>query len=291
MKKIVLIISVIFSILLMITIFLSVNKKITNNITVYSIPKSYCYKYKENRRMNFEIYINDDDSVITLIKDNTYRLVNGSSYYYLTNINIDVEYNDIYKSEEYHKYTISADILNIGNIYIKDCYLEIINSNFSILIKIGSFKILYDDYEELKYSELYGNFTFINEEEYLIGITITLNGNYYKIYSLSIGEGFGIIDKIEKDIYYDNEIDLYKLNHNILDYKNNYDGYELNSIYDTYFIPISYLDYYLITNSAILLNIDHKMYYIDNFQYLITNNSLSNYEAVLIKGEVKYVKV
>ena len=51
MKKIVLIISVIFSILLMVTIFLSVNKKITNNITVYSIPKSYCYKYKENRNI------------------------------------------------------------------------------------------------------------------------------------------------------------------------------------------------------------------------------------------------
>ena len=68
-------------ILLGITLFISLNKKVTDSIKVYSIPKSYCYKYKENRRISFEIYINDDDSIINLVDQNTYRIVNGKSYF------------------------------------------------------------------------------------------------------------------------------------------------------------------------------------------------------------------
>lgn len=291
MKKIILILVILFTILLSITLFISLRKNVVESIKVYSIPKSYCYKYKENRRMNFEIYINDDDCIISSFKDNTYRIVNGDSYFHLNNVNVNIEYNTIYENEEYYKYTINADIFNSCNIYLKNCYLEIINSNFTILIKIGSLKIIDNDYKELQFNDLYGNYSFINDEEYLVGITITLSGNYYKLYSVSIGEGFGNIDYIEKDIYYDSELKIYDLKHELLDYKKNYDGYILDASYDTYFIPISYLDYYLITNSAIIFNIDHQTYYIDNFQYLITNVNFTSYSSILIKGEIKYAKV
>lgn len=288
MKKIVFFISLTFVILLSVTLFISLNKKVTESIRVYSIPKSYCYKYKDERRISFEIYINDDDSIIDLVEQNTYRIINGKSYFNLSNVNVEIEYNSIYNNEEYYKYIITSDILNVGNINIKNCYLEIINHNFTILINIGSFRIFQNEYKELSYTELYGNYTYLNNELYLTGITITLDGNYSKIYSLIIGEGFGNLDYIESDIYKDNEIELYELNHKIIDSKKNYDGIELNSSFDTYFIPISYNDYYLITNSAILINIDHENYYIDNFQYIFTNISFNTFEAILLKGEIKY---
>ena len=288
MKKIVFFICLVFMILLGITLFILLNKKVTDSIKVYSIPKSYCYKYKEDRRISFEIYINDGDSIINLVDQNTYRIVNGKSYFNLSNVNVEIEYNSNYENEDYYKYIISSDILNVGNLNIKNCYLEIINHNFTILINVGSFKIFDNDYKELLYTELYGNYTYLNNELYLTGITITLNGNYSKIYALIIGEGFGSLDYIESDIYKDNEIELYNLNHTIIDSKKNYDGIELNSNYDTYFIPISYNDYYLITNSAILLNIDHENYYVDNYQYIFTNINFDNFEAILLKGEIKY---
>ena len=81
MKKIVFFICLLFMILLGTTLFISLNKKVTDSIKVYSIPKSYCYKYKEDRRISFEIYINDDDSIINLVDQNTYRIVNGKSYF------------------------------------------------------------------------------------------------------------------------------------------------------------------------------------------------------------------
>ena len=287
MKKMLLIICFIFSITLGIIIVLSFNKNIVDTLKVVSIPKSYCYKYKDNRRMSFDIYLNEDNSLILEEEYNTYKLITTNSYFNLNNVNVNVEYNCNYKNEDFYKYTINADILNIGNLDIKDCYLEIMNNSYTLLINIGSLKIINNDLKELSFSELYGNYSYINEELYLTGITITIDPSYYKLYSLKIGEGFGNLEYIEKDIYKDNEIEIFELNHNVLDSFKFYDGIELNAEYHTYFIPISYLKNYLITNSMVILNIDHENYYIDNFSYVLTNVFISNYQNLNI-GEILY---
>ncbi len=288
MKKILLCLSGFIIIGFIVIIVLSVRKNVNEKVVVYTIPTSYCYKYKEDRKMSFEIYINDDNSIISLPEENTYNLVAGSSYFLLNNVTVDINYNTDYENESYYKYTINCDILNYKNLIIKDSYLEIINRSFTLLVKLGSLRIVTNEYEELSFSELYGNYTYINNELYLIGITITLNSQYNKIYSLSVGEGFGNLDYIEKDTYKDAEIDFSNLNHKIIDSKKIYDGVSLEGEYNTYFIPISYLSYYLITNSPVFINIDHKSYYIDNYQFLITNMGFDSYESILNKGEVKY---
>ncbi len=288
MKKILLCLSGFIIICFIVIIVLSVRKNVNEKVVVYTIPTSYCYKYKEDRKMSFEIYINDDNSIISLPEENTYNLVAGSSYFLLNNVTVDINYNTDYENESYYKYTINCDILNYKNLIIKDSYLEIINRSFTLLVKLGSLRIVTNEYEELSFSELYGNYTYINNELYLIGITITLNSQYNKIYSLSVGEGFGNLDYIEKDTYKDAEIDFSNLNHKIIDSKKIYDGVSLEGEYNTYFIPISYLSYYLITNSPVFINIDHKSYYIDNYQFLITNMGFDSYESILNKGEVKY---
>lgn len=288
MKKILLCLSGFIIICFIVIIVLSVRKNVNEKVVVYTIPTSYCYKYKEDRKMSFEIYINDDNSIISLPEENTYNLVAGSSYFLLNNVTVDINYNTDYENESYYKYTINCDILNYKNLIIKDSYLEIINRSFTLLVKLGSLRIVTNEYEELSFSELYGNYTYINNELYLIGITITLNSQYNKIYSLSVGEGFGNLDYIEKDTYKDAEIDFSNLNHKIIDSKKIYDGVSLEGAYNTYFIPISYLSYYLITNSPVFINIDHKSYYIDNYQFLITNMGFDSYESILNKGEVKY---
>lgn len=288
MKKILLCLSGFVIIGFIVIIVLSVRKNVNEKVVVYTIPTSYCYKYKEDRKMSFEIYINDDNSIISLPEENTYNLVAGSSYFLLNNVTVDINYNTDYENESYYKYTINCDILNYKNLIIKDSYLEIINRSFTLLVKLGSLRIVTNEYEELSFSELYGNYTYINNELYLIGITITLNSQYNKIYSLSVGEGFGNLDYIEKDTYKDAEIDFSNLNHKIIDSKKIYDGVSLEGEYNTYFIPISYLSYYLITNSPVFINIDHKSYYIDNYQFLITNMGFDSYESILNKGEVKY---
>lgn len=288
MKKILLCLSGFIIIGFIVIIVLSVRKNVNEKVVVYTIPTSYCYKYKEDRKMSFEIYINDDNSIISLPEENTYNLVAGSSYFLLNNVTVDINYNTDYENESYYKYTINCDILNYKNLIIKDSYLEIINRSFTLLVKLGSLRIVTNEYEELSFSELYGNYTYINNELYLIGITITLNSQYNKIYSLSVGEGFGNLDYIEKDTYKDAEIDFGNLNHKIIDSKKIYDGVSLEGAYNTYFIPISYLSYYLITNSPVFINIDHKSYYIDNYQFLITNMGFDSYESILNKGEVKY---
>lgn len=288
MKKILLCLSGFVIIGFIVIIVLSVRKNVNEKVVVYTIPTSYCYKYKEDRKMSFEIYINDDNSIISLPEENTYNLVAGSSYFLLNNVTVDINYNTDYENESYYKYTINCDILNYKNLIIKDSYLEIINRSFTLLVKLGSLRIVTNEYEELSFSELYGNYTYINNELYLIGITITLNSQYNKIYSLSVGEGFGNLDYIEKDTYKDAEIDFSNLNHKIIDSKKIYDGVSLEGEYNTYFIPISYLSYCLITNSPVFINIDHKSYYIDNYQFLITNMGFDSYESILNKGEVKY---
>lgn len=288
MKKILLCLSGFVIIGFIVIIVLSVRKNVNEKVVVYTIPTSYCYKYKEDRKMSFEIYINDDNSIISLPEENTYNLVAGSSYFLLNNVTVDINYNTDYENESYYKYTINCDILNYKNLIIKYSYLEIINRSFTLLVKLGSLRIVTNEYEELSFSELYGNYTYINNELYLIGITITLNSQYNKIYSLSVGEGFGNLDYIEKDTYKDAEIDFSNLNHKIIDSKKIYDGVSLEGEYNTYFIPISYLSYCLITNSPVFINIDHKSYYIDNYQFLITNMGFDSYESILNKGEVKY---
>ena len=288
MRKIVIGLSSLIIIGFIVIIVLSLRKNVNEEINVYAIPKSYCYKYKEDRRMYFEVYINDDESLITLEDENSYRLVVGSSSFLLTNVEVDVEYNCVYDNEDYYKYTIVSDILNFSNVNIKECYLEISNNKYTVLVNIGSFKIISNDFKELVFSELYGNYTYINEELYLTGITITLDQGYHKIYSMTIGDGFGNLDYIEKDVYKDAEIDIGNIVHPIIDNKKIYDGIELDANYNTYFIPVSYLNYALITNSPVFLNIDHKSYYIDNFQFLISNISFISYESILTKGEVIY---
>ena len=163
MRKVLIIISGIIVLCFTAIIVLTLKKNVTELVNVYSIPKSYCYKYKDDRKMSFEIYVNDDNSMISIPEENTYKLVAGSSYFNLNNVNVEIEYNTIYDNEEYYKYTITADILNFKTVNIKDLYLEITNKSYTILVKLGSLKINTNDYQELIFTELYGNYSVLNE--------------------------------------------------------------------------------------------------------------------------------
>ena len=56
----------------------------------YYLPQAKSYVYKEDRKMNFEIYSNSDDSIIRYVENNEYRIKSNDETYILTNVSVDM---------------------------------------------------------------------------------------------------------------------------------------------------------------------------------------------------------
>ena len=140
-------------------------------------------------------------------------------------------------------------------------------------------------YPQLELDSLSGSYSFIDDYFNLVGLNLKLTKNAEYINELRIGRyTVGILSKAKANLQYENEINIY-------DIIPAYNPYKLDSGYvygvksKTLFIPIGYSEKYLTRSGYIVILVDNKYYYFDNFPYMASDPSLSKYKNYLIEGE------
>ncbi len=287
MKKIFLSISILSLALLTIIIIISKSKNIVVEDKYYSIPKIMTYN-KDDTNMYFDIYINNKNNIIEYINQNTYYLKNNNDSYKLNVISIDKIISSYYNEEQYYKYTLNCDILNIfGNdIFLDKCYINIQNDKFNLTCFVGTIKIYNDVIEKLEFSDLYGNYSYVNNELHFVGFTIKLDNKYKQLNNIEIGNCYGLLNYIEKDVLYDSQRNIEDLSYSPVNDKNNLSSYKLTAKQNYYYIPVSYSNLYLFNEGTIILIIDNKKYYLEHFIFLANDILINDYNNILSKGEI-----
>ncbi len=290
MKKLILGIASLMLGLLIAILIISKTKHVTYEIKCYAIPRIQTYSYDEDKRMTFEVFINDTTHLIEYPEKNQYYLKDTQGQYQLNHVNVIKEEDSVLQEEIYYKYSISCDILGIQetNMILTNCFLIIESESFNITIPIGDLEIYKESYEPLEYSDLYGNYAYVNGELHCIGIIIQLNPMYKSIQKVQIGSAFSILEYIEEDILYDSERLESSLKHPVITEWIPSNPHVLTAKQNYYFIPISYETLHLITTACILFQIDGKTYYIEDFTYLASPIHLSQYPNCRQEGTIKY---
>ncbi|MDE6408136.1 MAG: hypothetical protein K2K48_00350 [Anaeroplasmataceae bacterium] len=290
MKKIIFGLTLTALILLGTIFILSKNKVPVNEDLYYTIPRILTYHYEENKKMCFEIFGNNENTLIEFVEENSYYLVDEKSSYQLNHVEVTKEKDYSSKEATFYKYTISCGLLNISdeNIIFEDCSLKIKNESFTLECFIGYLAIYKGEYQELDFQDLYGNYAYIQNELYMVGITIQLAQAYKELMNVSIGPAYVDLMQIEQDQLYDSERLEGSLKHSVISEKKPQDGYKLKAKQNYYFLPISYPNLALFTKGCILLELDGKIYYIEDFTYLANDISISNYNHSKREGKVIY---
>lgn len=289
MKKIIMIIAFLLLGLLTAILLLSKSKSIVNEDKYYTIPKIMTYSRDEDI-MSFDIYVNNENNIIEFINQNAYYLKNDNNSYKLNPKEVIKNNNSYFNEEQYYKYTINCELLNLSdkNVELNKCYIQIINDSFSLLCYIGTINIYKEVENKLDFSDLYGHYSYINNELYFVGFTIQLDNAYKELTNVEIGSVAGLLNKIEKDVLYDSQRDIDDLKYDPLNDKNNINKYKLSAKQNYYYIPVIYTQPYLYTNGTIILSIDDNKYYIEDFVFIANEILLSDYKNLCSKGEIIY---
>lgn len=276
---------------LLVTIYIvSKTKTVTEEDKYYTIPRILTYHYEDNKRMSFEIFINNDNSLVEFPEKNSYFLIYNNSSYQLSDVEITKEKNNVSKEEVFYKYTITSNLLSFSkeDIIFNSCVLRIKNDTFTLECPIGYVAIYRKEYPELDFTDLYGNYAYIEGELHLVGITIQLENSYHALKKVLIGPAYVSLQHIEKDILHDSECLEGSLKHTVMAEKMVEEDFLLNAKQNYYFLPVSYSNLALFTSGCILLDIDGKTYYIEDFTYLANDISLSDYNQTKKEGKIIY---
>ena len=269
------ILSIIFtSIIILIVSLVIINNNKNTSLHFYTIKESKSYIYKLDRRMNFDIYSNNDNNLLIYSSDINIRLYFDENISYkLDNIKINID-----DMNDYYIYKISCDIPYVyDELSSEDAYLDIHTSRYSFKAYIGSISILNPTYDLLSVSSFSASYSNINGINELVGINIKFANKYSKINDLKIGNN--IKGDLENILYeqYNHEIDIYKImpNYEIeKDITNN----EYNLSNDNLFIPLSYKKLYTTRQGYMVINLDGIDYYFDTFDFIITNLNFNYYK-------------
>ncbi|MDE6047465.1 MAG: hypothetical protein K2F56_02435, partial [Anaeroplasmataceae bacterium] len=279
------------SLILLSTIFiLSTNKKTVNEDIYYTIPRILTYHYEENKKMCFEVFGNNENTLIEFVEENSYYLIDDKSSYQLQDVLVTKEKDYTTKEETFFKYIISCNLLHISNedMIFNDCSLKVVNDTFTLECYIGDIAIYHGDYHPLEFNDLYGNYAYIHGELHMVGFTIQLDEMYKKLSNISIGPAYVDLTQIEQDQLYDSERLEASLKHTLLAEKKKQDPFKLNAKQNYYFMPISYPNLALFTTGCILIELDGKTYYIEDFTYLANDISILNYKNSKREGKMIY---
>lgn len=287
MKKIMLIILVIISILFTMLFIFSNNKD--SSYEYFTILESKSYVYKEDRRIDFNVYCNKDDSLISYSDKNSYSLKLDDMLIPLNDVSIKKAVVD-----DYYLVRIDALMPNITNdeLICKDAKLIILNSSFELTLNIGSFSILNPKkYELLSVQTLYASFSIIDSLKHLVGININLTNKYNTIDYFKIGGiSYGMLSKIKYSTLYDDEVVISDIVKNY--YMKLVEVQTSQIIKDNIlFIPISYEMSYLLRGGYIIISLNNEKYYLDSFIYMLEIPSPNEYHALVSKGAINYDKL
>ena len=290
MKKLVLGITLSALALLIAIVIISQTKNVSDMDIFYTIPRILTYRYEPEKRMSFEIFINNENNLIEFPEENTYYLIDRKSSYQLREVEVSKEKNSISKEEIFYKYTVTCTILNFSeeDMIFPECFLKIKNDAFTLESLIGYVAIYKKNYAPLDFKDLYGNYAYIEGELHFIGLTIQLGEDYTTLSKVQIGSAFVNLDKIEADILYDSERLEGSLKHSILNENPQKGSFKLKAKQNYYFWPVSYPNLALFTSGCILVEVDDKICYIEDFTYLANDISIANYNHIRKEGKVTY---
>lgn len=288
MRKIFITITIVFITIIILILYINMYK--TPNTKYYSISRSYSYYYADDKRMSFDIYITENNNFIKDTAINSYYLENDDYTFKLNNLDVTVDYASKNNGEIFYCYNLTCNIIQVTNDYLKmdNCFLIIKNEKLVLKQKIGYVEIIPSIYEPLKFYDLYGNYSYIDNELYMVGITICLDSSYRYLYEVNLGKASGNNLYIKKDTLYDSQISYNTLESDLIGKVKDMPAYYLNSQNGYYFIPLIYEDLYLIKNTAVMFKIDSKYYYIEDFYYLLNDISIFDYEKSKLQGEIVY---
>lgn len=290
MKKFIFFLTSVMLTLLITILIMSKSKNVVEEEIIYSIPRITTYHYEPEKRMSFEVYINSEYSLIEYTEKNTYLLCTSYATFPLMNVSVSKALDFIDKEESFYKYSIEADLFSMQeeDIILEDCYLKIKNESFVIEAPVGYLAIYRNSYMPLDFTDLYGNYTYLNDELHLVGITIQLSKKYNSLKQVKIGSITANKRYIEQDMLYDSERFLSEVQQPIFEQDFTLDAYPLRAKEGYYYIPFSYKSLALITKACVLLQIDDEVYYIEDFLYLANEIHISDYQKTRVKGTIRY---
>lgn len=290
MKKVILLLSLFMLGILLAIIIFSINRTSIETVKYYSVRRSYSYQYQENKKMCLELYSNQQDSSIEFPDKNSYSLKHNSSTYLLQNIEIKSGHTMQYEKNQIHKIFLYADLIKptLDHFILNDFSLLVQNETFTLELPIGFLAIYQEHIPKLQFQELFGHYSYIEDELHLVGITILLPNVRKSLQDLRIGAGEGALEFIEEDTLYDSELPYSTLKHKIVKDTLKQESHMLSAKKGYYFIPISYETLILISQGAILLILDNQIYCIEEFCFLANDILLSDYVALKQEGKIIY---
>ena len=283
MKKIIIFIFILLISILSITIYFSYQKKSMNDYFIIKQNKSYVYK--ENEELSFELYSYKNNSLITFKDENEYFICYEDNIINLVDVSINEYYqNDIYLIKIKSK---MPEVFKNG-IIIKDLILKINNDKFSFMANMGSLSILDPtNYELLSINDLYASYSYINNNLMLVGINISLTKEYRTLSDFKIGNfTSSLLSLALKDSLYDNEIEIKKILPSYDPTEIEIKTIDLKS--NTYFIPITYIEYNVIKEGYITLKLDDKLYYLDTFSFITNDLIFNDYKNLSRSANISY---
>lgn len=253
----------------------------------YAVNRMYSFIYDSETPICFELYCNQKKNWISLVKENHYYLEDETISFKLENVKVIESYNSKMSGEEIYQYKIYTDMPNLADsaFILKNASIIIKNEAKTLKQQIGYVSIA-PKYTLLNLSDLYGNYSYIDEELHLVGITIALQNEYKFLQKVGFGEAFCDLEYIEKNKIMDSQLDLLDIKHSIIKKHADSPPLRLNAKSRFYFIPLSYPTLRLITEGGIILWIDNEIYFIENFCYLTNNILLCDYPNSKIEGKV-----
>lgn len=274
MKKVYMLILT-FAVVFIGLLYLSSLKVISNQFK--AIYQSYGYVYKEDKRMQFELYSEDATSVIENTSINSYYILSNDINVLLNNVEVTKE-----KQENYYLYRITCDIFKPldKELKIKDAVLKIETDQFNIEIIIGSLSIFNDDVELLSFNDIYASYTYINGSLMLCGINLGLNENYNRISNLSVnGMTYTDSSMIVDGTFYGNEIEIKKIipNYEYSSILRSHRKIETNKL----FIPVTYKNLIVIKGGYLIITLDGINYLINEFDFIFNDLDINDYEKYI----------
>ena len=252
-------------------LYVSSLKPSTNQFKV--IKQSYGYVYKDDKRMEFDLYSKDNSSIIENVEANSYYLSYDDNKNILNNVLVSKT-----RLNDYFIYKISFDIIKpiIEELIIKNGKLIIENKDFIMNVDVGTISILNKEIKQLEFRDIYASYAYIDNSLLLVGINIELANNYNRISNLSVNNvTYTDTNLVIDGRMYENEIDI----------KSIIPKYRYNSILrshrkietNTLFIPVTYKDLIVIKGGYLIITLDGCEYLINEFDFIFNDLDINDY--------------
>lgn len=271
MKKINTLLGILF---LLVGIFIYVGKNIKiredKELKLYSIPSYNEYLFNDTSSYEIIYYTNqllDDNKEYYLVYDNKKLIITS----YKENI------SSIYYNNE-TLYAVSIIFSLADPISFNDCNLEISSLRYNILLELGNLNIIEEKRDYLSYDYLTPHYSYINNNLYLVGLTIsleediTLNNAIVNTNSFIQIQNIYIIRDLQDEMIYNYKFNIFDRSKGSVTLYNK----------DKYYLPLGYLKEGI--NGRINLKLNDKVVYLPRLDLSIMN--LNDYPSFIRSGKI-----